>query len=188
ILLQACDSLAEAHRRGLVHRDIKPGNIFLCQYAFKHDVAKILDFGLAKPTRLDAADDIGLSNTEVIRGTPAYMAPELALGEGAVDGRADFYALGCVAYWLLTGHLVFDASSPTAMLVAHIRQQPVPPGRRSELPVPPELDELILACLAKEPSARVPSAEQMASALVGIPVASAWTGEQAAEWWKTHGL
>ncbi|UCC73621.1 MAG: serine/threonine protein kinase [Gemmatimonadota bacterium] len=187
-LLQACDSLAEAHRRGLVHRDIKPGNIFLCKYAFKVDVVKVLDFGLAKHTRLRAADDVRLSQAEVIRGTPAYMAPELAMGEEAVDGRVDLYALGCVAYWLLTGSLVFDASSPAAMIVAHVRDEPVPPSRRSELPIPAELDELVLACLAKDRAARLQSAEHLASALAAVPLESPWTPARAAEWWRTHGL
>lgn len=188
ILLQACDSLAEAHQRGLVHRDIKPGNIFLCHYAFKFDVVKVLDFGLAKRTRLDSQDEVGLSRTEVIQGTPAYMAPELALREGPVDGRADLYALGCVAYWLLTGNLVFDSPSPMSTIVAHIRQEPVPPSRRSELPIPAELDELVLTCLSKDRAARMQSATDLAVALAGIPVANSWTAPRAAEWWRTHGL
>ncbi len=187
ILRQACESLSEAHRRGLVHRDIKPGNIFLCQHAFKFDVVKLLDFGLAKHTQL-SSDDVRLSRAETIHGSPAYMAPEVALGQEALDGRADIYGLGCVAYWLLTGQLVFDALSPTAMIVAHVKDQPAPPSRRSELFVPAEIDELILACLAKDRAARVASADNLASALAGIRLANPWTPERAAKWWRTHGL
>ncbi len=188
ILLQACDSLAEAHRRGLVHRDIKPGNIFLCRYAFKHDVVKVLDFGLAKRTRLDGEEDVRLSRAETVRGTPAYLSPELVLGTETVDGRADIYALGCVAYWLLTGNLVFEAPSPTAMILAHVRQAPVPPSQRSELAIPQELEALLMQCLAKEREARVPSAESLAQRLTQIRVDSPWTPSRAAEWWELHGL
>ncbi len=188
ILLQACESLAEAHRRGLVHRDIKPGNIFLCRYAFKHDVVKVLDFGLAKRTRLDGEEDDRLSRAETVRGTPAYLAPELALATETVDGRADIYALGCVAYWLLTGKLVFEAPSPTAMIVAHVRQEPVLPSQRSELAIPRELEALLMECLAKEREARVSSAESLAERLAAIQVDVPWTSERAAEWWGLHGL
>lgn len=186
ILRGACDSLAEAHRRGLVHRDIKPSNIILCQYAFNYDVVKLLDFGLAKKTQFEAQDDVRLSQAEVVRGTPAYMAPELALGSGDVDARSDIYALGCVAYWLLTGGLVFEASSPTAMIVAHVQQLAVPPGKRSETPVPPELDALVMDCLAKDPDARIPSAQALAERLSAISVDEPWSATRAEEWWSLH--
>jgi serine/threonine-protein kinase len=187
ILEQACESLAEAHRRELVHRDIKPSNLFLCRYALQFDVVKVLDFGLAKHTRFDR-DDPMLSRTGEIRGTPAYLPPEMALDEAPVDGRVDLYGLGCVAYWLLTGALVFDAASPTAMIIAHATQPPVPPSQRSETPIPPELDELVLACLAKAPSERLASAEALAEGLAAIPLEHPWTQERAAEWWALHGL
>lgn len=186
VLLQVCDSLAEAHQRGLVHRDLKPGNIFLCRYALNYDVVKVLDFGLAKRIQLSGDDGAPLSRAEAIVGTPAYMAPEIALGEDVVDGRSDIYALGCVAYWLLTGCRVFDAASPTAMAVAHVREEPVPPSRRRELPTPSTLDELVMVCLAKDRDARVQTADALAEQLAAIPVAESWTQQRAAEWWALH--
>ncbi len=186
VLLQACESLAEAHRRGLVHRDVKPGNIFLCRYAFKHDEAKVLDFGLAKRIQLDREEDARLSRAEAIRGTPAYMAPELALGDELIDGRSDIYALGCVAYWLLTGSRVFDAPSPTAMIVAHVREEPVPPSRRCETSIPAELDQLVLACLAKEREVRIQTVDALGKRLAAVPLETPWTPQRAEEWWALH--
>ena len=118
ILRQACGSLAEAHARSIIHRDIKPANIYLCRRALDHDVVKILDFGLVRRLTSDTAGGKGLvTNPELIAGTPAYLAPEIALG-GVVDGRADLYALGCVAFWLLTGRVVFQAATVAAVLVS----------------------------------------------------------------------
>ena len=117
ILRQACESLAEAHARGIIHRDIKPDNIYLCRRALQHDVVKVLDFGLVKHlTPETAAADARLTQPDSIAGTPAYLPPEIILG-GVVDGRADIYALGCVAFWLLTGRPVFDAPTAAGLLV-----------------------------------------------------------------------
>ncbi len=188
VLRQVCASLAEAHRRGLIHRDIKPANVYLCERAFRHDVVKVLDFGLVKWRDTRAAkQDLQLSATGTIHGTPTYMAPEVALGEGPVDGRADLYALGCVAYWLLTGRLVFDEQTHGAMLLAHVQQEPIPPSRRAEQSIPPSLDAIVLECLEKSPADRIRSAEDLAVRLDAIELTEAWTGDDARRWWEAHG-
>ena len=117
-------------------------------------------------------------------GTPAYMAPEVALGE-AVDGRADLYALGCVGYFLLTGRTVFDGGHGLQLIARHLQERPVPPSTRAELPVPPALDRLLLACLAKRPADRPADAAALAMALAAVP-AEPWGEAQAAAWWRGH--
>jgi serine/threonine-protein kinase len=112
------------------------------------------------------------------------MAPEQAMG-GSVDGRADIYATGCVAYWLLTGQLVFDAPTPIGLLMHHTQTPPMLPSRRSELPIPSALDQLVLSCLAKEPKARPQSAKELSRRLGEIDGASEWSQERAREWWET---
>ncbi len=183
LLLQVCDSLAEAHARGLTHRDIKPANIYLCRRALAHDRIKVLDFGLVKP-RAGLAGDGNLTADGAIRGTPAYMAPELVEGRAAIDGRADLYAVGCVGYWLLTGKLVFEAETPMQMVLAHARSAPPPPSTRGELAIPPALEALILRCLEKDPARRPQSAEELAGSLARIELAAPWTEARAREWWE----
>ena len=119
LLRQACHSLYEAHKAGLVHRDIKPANIFMCRYGTDLDFVKVLDFGIVKREQMAGKEEAQLTAVGMISGTPAYLAPEMALAEGPTDGRADLYALGCVGYWLLTGQLVFDKANAMAMVVAH---------------------------------------------------------------------
>jgi hypothetical protein len=186
LLRHACHSLGEAHARGLVHRDIKPSNIFTCRLGLNVDFVKVLDFGLVKPAATHGRGETLVTAPDVATGTPAFMAPEMALGEGGVDHRADLYALGCVGYWLLTGRLVFEADSPVKMMLQHIQAEPVPPSRRSEVGVPPELDRLLLACLAKKPEARPQSARELAHLLAEVPGGTAWTKERAEEWWDRH--
>ena len=113
------------------------------------------------------------------------MAPEMALGD-SVDGRADLYALGCVAYWLVTGRLVFEAASPLQVIARHLNEVPVPPSARTQQDIPPALDRLILSCLAKKPEQRPASADELASALRAVPVREAWTEAKAARWWSTN--
>lgn len=185
ILRQVCESLEEAHVRGLVHRDIKPSNIHVGRLGLRHDFVKVLDFGLVKS--VGGPTDEGSLATAVgmTPGTPAYMAPEMALGD-AVDGRADLYALGCVAYYLLTGSLVFEAATSIQTMARHLHDAPVAPSRRSELPIPEELDRLVLTCLSKKPEDRPSSAATLSRALAAIDVGKPWDEEQAARWWQVN--
>jgi eukaryotic-like serine/threonine-protein kinase len=183
ILRQVCDSLEEAHASGLVHRDIKPANIHVGRVGLKHDFVKVLDFGLVKSV-LPAGEDSMATAAGLTPGTPAYLAPELALGE-ACDGRADLYALGCVAYFLLTGQLVFRAGNGLQMISKHIQETPVPPSQRTELEVAAELDQVVLACLAKKPEDRPQSATALDRMLAQIEV-EPWSEEAATQWWRTH--
>ena len=164
IVRQVCESLEEAHARGLVHRDIKPANIHVGRVGLRYDFVKVLDFGLVKEVKRPSGEDTLVTAKGLALGTPSYMAPELALGE-EVDGRADIYALGCVAYFLLTGHMVFEADNPMRLLVRHVEEKPVAPSTRTDQPVPRSLDEAILGCLAKDPAARTPSASALVDAL-----------------------
>jgi serine/threonine-protein kinase len=185
LLRQACHSLADAHARGMVHRDIKPANIYVCRMGLEYDFVKVLDFGLVKfNDRTQAQTLVTLEHTTT--GTPAYMAPEIVLGEANVDRRADVYALGCVAYHLLTGQLVFEADTPMKMMMQHVQAAPIPPSQRTELPVPRDLDEIVLACLQKDPSYRPQDAGELLRLLKRVNVRDAWTDESAKNWWELH--
>jgi hypothetical protein len=183
VLRQVCDSLEEAHARGLVHRDIKPANIHLGRVGCREDFVKVLDFGLVKNAGVGAAQPLATMEG-VIMGTPAYMAPEMALGD-SVDGRADLYALGCVAYYLLTGEQVFTGNTVLAVITQHLQAVPARPSERTELPISTTLDELVLACLAKKPEERPQSARQLAQSLDAID-GMTWGEEEASRWWIQH--
>jgi serine/threonine-protein kinase len=184
-LRQSCHSLGEAHDCGLIHRDVKPANIYLCRLGREYDFVKVLDFGLVKYDRSQSILDTLKATSDLTTGTPAYMAPEMANGD-PVDRRADLYALGCVGYWLLTGKLVFEAESPLKMLIQHIQAEPVPPSQRSGRPVPPTLERLILRCLEKEPARRPASADELLAALDRVELEQTWDQQRAREWWATH--
>jgi serine/threonine-protein kinase len=184
-LRQVCLSLAEAHARGLVHRDVKPANIFLCRYGEEFDFVKVLDFGIVRGARDREDPGPVLSGDNLVQGTPAFMAPEQAMGR-AVDGRTDIYALGCVAFWLLTGEPVFPGNTPMSLLVDHAKSPPEPPSARTDRPIPPALDALVLDCLAKDPAGRPQSARELARRLEEWEGADGWTQEQAREWWDLH--
>jgi eukaryotic-like serine/threonine-protein kinase len=186
LLRQICHSLADAHARGLVHRDIKPANIYLCRMGLEYDFVKVLDFGLVK-YRKPASGQQTLATLDYhTTGTPAYMAPELILGGTDVDRRADVYALGCVAYYLLTGELVFEADTPMKMLMQHVQAIPVPPSERTELPIPPELDAIVLACLEKDPNKRPQNAEEMLQIAQDCQACEGWSQAAAKSWWERH--
>ncbi|MEI9952690.1 MAG: serine/threonine protein kinase [Pseudomonadota bacterium] len=224
-LIQACNSLAEAHDAGLVHRDIKPANLYVCRVADEVDVVKVLDFGLVRAavhktserppasvsprhtgqetksgvhegarssTHQDGqpdADTGGERLTQVgqAMGTPAYMAPEQALGY-ELDGRADLYALGCIGFFLLSGRLLFERNGSLPMMMAHITD--TPPEFRTYVPnyLPAELATVLLQCLAKKPSARPSDARTLAAALkaIHIPPAQEWSEAQAQAWWAAR--
>jgi serine/threonine-protein kinase len=185
LLVQACDSLGEAHATGLVHRDVKPANIVACRWGLKWDFVKVLDFGLVKATWSLGEDD-HLTSDGMITGTPAYMAPEAALGGRDVDARADLYGLGCIAYWLLTGERVFVGRTPVEVLLHHVKTEPVPPSERCGREIPADLEAHVLRCLAKEPDDRPPSAERLAAHLAECQAAGRWTPERARHWWEAN--
>ena len=184
VLLQVCASLEEAHTQGLVHRDIKPANIHVGRFALEHDYVKVLDFGLVKAAGSAVDGQTLRTAAGQTPGTPAYMAPEMALDK-EVDRRADLYAVGCVAYYALTGKLVFDATSALQMLAKHVCDSPVPLSQRTELPIPATLEQIVLGCLAKEPADRPPSAAALARALASVEL-ERWTEQQAQAWWAEH--
>jgi serine/threonine-protein kinase len=186
LLRQVCHSLGEAHARGMVHRDIKPANIFSSRLGPDCDFIKVLDFGLVKQTtELNETTALtGLGG--IAAGTPAFMAPEIALSQTDVDSRADVYAVGCVAYWLVTGEVVFKRDTSLATVLAHVRDTPDPPSVHSELPIPEALNQLILECLAKDPAARPQTTVELARRLDAIDV-PLWTEDDARKWWALHG-
>ncbi|HWB40287.1 MAG TPA: serine/threonine-protein kinase, partial [Gemmatimonadales bacterium] len=185
LLRQVCHSLSEAQSYGLVHRDIKPANIFLCRYGEEYDFVKVLDFGIVGAVRDPAETSPAITGENGIRGTPAFMAPEQAM-ETEVDGRADIYAVGCLAYWFLTGHLVFTAESPIGLILKHAQTPPPRPSSRTELAIPAALDELVLACLAKDPADRPQTARELSRRLGEVDGAGTWTQDRARDWWATH--
>jgi serine/threonine protein kinase len=185
VLRQVCHSLAEAHARGLVHRDVTPANVYLCRMGLDYDFVKVLDFGLVKFDAQREIEHTLVGGRHATAGTPAFMAPEL-ITEGHVDARADVYSLGCLAYYLLTGELVFEAESAMKMFVQHLQGVPVPPSQRTELPVPPDLDAFVMACLAKDPANRPRNAEEMLVLLDGSRRARRWNNESARDWWQRH--
>lgn len=186
LLRQVCHSLAEAHAHGLIHRDIKPANIFLCRLGSDDDVVKVLDFGLVKRTTQVAVNSLLTAETAT-PGTPAYMPPELAMGAQSIDARTDIYALGCVAYWLLTGQPVFDEESAMATIVAHVRSEPTAPSQRSPYALPAELDAVVLSCLAKDPADRPASAADLSRLLAASLPGEPWSAARATAWWQEHG-
>jgi eukaryotic-like serine/threonine-protein kinase len=183
ILEQVCQSLAEAHARGLVHRDIKPANIHVGTLGLQHDFAKVLDFGLVKAAA-GGAELSQMTAAGFAAGTPAYMAPEMVLSD-EIDGRADLYALGCVAYYLLSGKVVFEAANPVQAIGRHLRDAPAPIAERSGIAVPAPLERLVFDLLAKRPEDRPQSALEVSRRLAAIDL-EPWTEEKAALWWREH--
>jgi len=187
VLQQTCESLAEAHHAGLIHRDIKPANVHISRRGLKPDFVKVLDFGLVALQPELRVDSPQLTVENRFLGTPAFMAPEMVTDVDNVDGRADIYALGCVAFWLLTGEMVFTERSPSAMIVAHATQEPAAPS--DWVPgTPSELDDIVLSCLQKDASNRPESAEELGCALADTGLAREWTNERALRWWDEHGV
>jgi len=186
-LLQLCESLEDAHSTGLVHRDIKPGNLFICRFGRLHDFVKVLDFGLVKAQADFGQANDNLTQTGTITGTPAYLAPEVALGQVEVDARADIYSMGCTAYWLLTRRPVFEGATGMEVILQHVNDLPVRPSERNpEVAITPEMEEIIMVCLEKEPDKRPQSATAIAEQLRGLQLADPWTYEKAAAWWREH--
>ena len=143
----------------------------------------VSDFGiaLAVSTGGDRLTETGLS-----LGTPHYVSPEQATGEQFVGRPTDLYALGCVAYWMLTGTLVFEGTTAMETMMHHARTEPEPPSQRTELPVPEDLESAIMACLEKDPDRRPPNADALAATLSETSAGSTWTHELAERWWETN--
>ena len=185
LIRQVCHSLAEAHEHGLIHRDIKPANIYVCRYGRDLDFVKVLDFGLVKH-RGEREDDVKLTAPDVVGGTPGYISPEQVAGDQPIDGRTDIYSLGCVAYWLLTGHLVFQGPTAMRTMVMHLNEEPVPPSQRTEMEIPAALEQIIMQCLEKDPAHRPQTAEELSRALAACETVPVWDREKAVRWWETY--
>jgi serine/threonine-protein kinase len=181
VLRQACRSLGEAHAAGLLHRDIKPQNLFLCRLGLDFDIVKVLDFGLVKSLDEGATQ---LTTEGVLTGTPAYMPPERILG-GAADERSDLYSLGCVAYWMLTGRPVFTGE-PMTVMIHHARTAPPSLSTASGSSIPDRLEQIVLACLEKDPEKRPASAIDLWHQLGELTLSAPWTPERAEAWWREH--
>jgi serine/threonine-protein kinase len=183
ILSQAARALAEAHSVGLIHRDVKPANIFLCVRGGMYDFVKVLDFGLVKEV---GVIDPAISAPDLVAGTPLYMAPETIARPDDVDVGVDIYALGAVGYFLLTGEPPFTGPSAIEIYHDHLYERPTPPSERLGHPVPQDLEDLVLECLAKSPKDRPASASDLADALATLQIAHPWGGKEAKERWAAH--
>jgi len=190
LLEQAAASLAEAHDAGLIHRDVKPGNILVVDRGGISDLVKVVDFGLVKDVGAAASGRVSnapaLTMADAITGTPLYIAPEALSAPEAMDARADLYALGAVGYWLLTGTHVFDGRSMVEVCAHHLHSVPDPPSLRLDAPVAADLEALLLACLAKKPEDRPASAHVLRERLRACTDAGRWTNARAAQWWAQH--
>jgi serine/threonine-protein kinase len=178
LLRQLCDAVGEAHALGILHLDLKPGNVVVVGDAGAGEVVKLLDFGLAREV------GPGLPSSEAEgAGSPQYMCPEQAAGREPLDIRADLYGLGGVAYFLLTGRPPFDCESALQLVLAHACD-PVTPPRALRLDVPAELEAVVLRCLEKEPAGRFASAAELDRALAGCACAGEWGAARSAALWQ----
>ena len=194
LLGQLCDSLSEAHERGMIHRDIKPANVYVCSYGQARDFVKVLDFGLVKSREepepgeggASAPGDSGATCAGTMAGTPSCMAPEQVTGDHPLDARTDLYGVGCVAYWMLTGGPVFEGATPWAVILQHMRDRPMPVSARAAQSIPPRLEAIVLACLEKGPDRRPASARALAMELASCRGMETWSEEDALAWWQEH--
>jgi DNA-binding NtrC family response regulator len=183
LLKQACLSLSEAHALGLVHRDVKPANLFACRLGSEYDFVKVVDFGVV--SRHASETTAQITTAGMILGTPAFLAPELVATQ-TFDGRADIYALGCVAFWLLTGRTPFEGDDAMAILLQHAQAAAPAPSTMSEEPIPQELDDVVLDCLQKDPVRRPATADVLWERLEAVPLAREWSQRKARSWWEMH--
>jgi serine/threonine-protein kinase len=186
VLGQVCDALSEAHSRGLIHRDVKPANVFLCERGGIPLVAKVLDFGLVKQLETTSLPT-SLSVAHAVLGTPLYMAPEALTDPEGIDARADLYAVGALGYFMLTGTPVFEAGTSIEVFAHHLHTRPVPPSERLRAPVPEDLEALVLACLEKERDRRPPSAAGVSFRLAATGAGRAFTRDAARAAWARYG-
>jgi hypothetical protein len=181
IMRQAADALGEAHALGLIHRDVKPGNLLLCERGGRPDFVKVLDFGLVR--ELDPTASPALSKAESLQGTPLYMSPEQILAPADIDGRSDLYSLGAVAYFLLTGEPVFTGRNVVEVCGHHLHTAPVPPSERLGRALPSSVEALVLRCLEKSPDARPADAAALVAAIDACDDVPAWSEDEARGWW-----
>ena len=186
ILTQICDSLIEAHGLGLIHRDLKPGNIFLCRRGGLADCVKVLDFGLVQEVRTDPADVTPADGEFMIEGTPWFTPPEAIDGSAPIDARSDLYALGALGYYLLTGQYIFDAETIEEIFEKQLAELPVPPSQQTVNPISPELERMLLRCLDKVAGKRPASASELRTLLLASPKAAEWTPELRLVWWEAY--
>jgi tRNA A-37 threonylcarbamoyl transferase component Bud32 len=186
ILAQVCDSLAEAHALGLIHRDIKPGNIFLCRRGGAPDFVKVLDFGLVREYRAGAPEAAVPGQDHLIEGTPWFMPPEAIEGSAPSDPRSDVYSLGALGYFLLTGHYIFDAETIAEIHEKQLTAPPIPPHERTTNPISVEMEQLLLLCLEKDMNARPQSAAELRAGLLALPAAADWPPAAQAAWWDNY--
>ena len=184
LLEQTCDALHEAHAIGLIHRDVKPGNIFVAQRGGVYDVAKLLDFGLVKPSY--EAESLELTQGALVAGSPLYMSPEQASGTSEPDPRSDIYSLGAVAYFMLAGRPAFDGEGTLQVLLAHMTE-PIVPLSQCRLDMPEDLERVITKCLAKNRQDRYQDVVSLREALLACRSAGSWTRADAARWWQEPG-
>lgn len=184
VLNAVAGALAEAHGVGLMHRDIKPGNIMLVEQSGKPDVAKVLDFGLVKELEPASTEELTLAGA--ITGTPQYLAPEAIRSPETVDARTDLYALGAVGYFLLTGTHVFNGETVLDICLKHLGSEPSSPSEQLGAAVPADLEALILRCLAKDPEDRPANALALQEALRDCEDFGEWSENDALAWWQSH--
>lgn len=186
ILTQVCDSLAEAHSLGLIHRDIKPGNVFLCRRGGVPDCVKVLDFGLVREYRAGEPDAAKPDTERTIEGTPWFMPPEAIQDSAPPDPRSDLYSVGALGYFLLTGYYIFDAENMAEIHRKQVNENPIPPSQRTTNPISPEMEQLLLHCLEKDMNLRPQSAAELRALLLATPAAADWTPEARASWWDAY--
>lgn len=183
LLGHACGALYEAHELGLIHRDLKPPNLFAAYRGGEFDVAKLLDFGLVKATHDD--DSPALTREGMVTGSPLYMAPELILKTHPPCPRTDIYGMGAIAYFLLTGRPPFVSADAMEVMVAHARDPVVPPSSH-RADIPRDLEEVVLRCLEKRPEDRFVDALELKRTLFACEDAETWSPDVAAKWWRSH--
>ena len=183
LLSQAAHALNEAHSEGLIHRDVKPANIMVCEKGGLADMVKVVDFGLVKDIQTPSP---ALSAANTVTGTPLYMAPEAMLTPDDVDGRTDIYGLGCVAFFMLTGDTVFKGTNMVEVCSHHLHTEPERPSTRLGKPIPADLEAVVLRCLRKKREERYADALELWRALRACESAKSWDQEQARDWWDKH--
>lgn len=183
ILAQMAGSLAEAHDKGFIHRDVKPSNAILCERGGVYDFIKVVDFGLVMEVTAGEGEE---SRGRVLVGTPLYMAPETIGHPGQTSPLSDLYSLGAVAYFLLTGRSVFEGESAAEICSKHLHEQPIAPSVRAGIDLPGDLESLVLKCLEKDPAARPDGAAALCRALLACRDAGSWSQEDARAWWRDY--